>query len=336
MNSFELKRELFQQKVRARIDSRIVACRVDAAHRGDRILISGFVMYPQVEVFVRSAATEIFGNSIDLDLTVLTTAHPPTFKAVAVPAASFWARTASPGYLDMLNQAFYGSVVRAFFEEKKYTYAQHPDGYVGYVPTKDLVPVTEDVYLRWKNGPCAVLKTPLQLNGVELAPGVRLAYERGSVRLLDGTSARVPSGSVHLVDPHKSGIFERLMRHAESFNKTPYLWGGKTEAGIDCSGFTQSVFQQERIFLPRDASMQAYVGEVVGIMGSRELIPGDLCFFMNKHARVFHVAIYAGNNSYVHSCFNRGIIRSSFSRSGQNYIVRFGQNFVFGRRVHIL
>ena len=81
--------------------------------------------------------------------------------------------------------------------------------------------------------------------------------------------------------------------------QTPYLWGGKSIFGIDCSGFVQQVFKSAvDIKLPRDAYQQAELGEEVAYTDAAE---GDLAFFTNKSGRVIHVGILTGNGKIIHA-----------------------------------
>jgi gamma-D-glutamyl-L-lysine dipeptidyl-peptidase len=93
----------------------------------------------------------------------------------------------------------------------------------------------------------------------------------------------------------KNGIIETAML----FLNTPYLWGGKTPFGIDCSGFTQIVYKLSGIRLRRDAAQQAEQGETLSFMEEAE--PGDLAFFDNDEGRIVHVGIVMDNNKIIHA-----------------------------------
>lgn len=92
---------------------------------------------------------------------------------------------------------------------------------------------------------------------------------------------------------------QELIELSFKYINTPYLWGGKSTFGIDCSGFTQMVYKIAGYFLPRDASEQALVGEVLGFIEESE--PGDLAFFENEDGKIIHVGIILSDNKIIHA-----------------------------------
>ena len=90
-----------------------------------------------------------------------------------------------------------------------------------------------------------------------------------------------------------------LVSTAKLFLSSPYLWGGKTVMGIDCSGFTQVVFKSHNIQLQRDAWQQAQQGEVVDFLSLS--LPGDLAFFDNDEGKITHVGILINNAEIIHA-----------------------------------
>lgn len=90
-----------------------------------------------------------------------------------------------------------------------------------------------------------------------------------------------------------------LIDTAFMYLNAPYLWGGKTPFGIDCSGFTQMVYKLNGYKLLRDASQQATQGEVLSFIEESE--PGDLAFFDNEEGNIIHVGIMLENNYIIHA-----------------------------------
>ena len=92
--------------------------------------------------------------------------------------------------------------------------------------------------------------------------------------------------------------FHSLEEIALSFLNSPYLWGGKTKFGTDCSGFVQSVFKIYGKILPRDSYQQALIGTEVNLENSKA---GDLAFFGKKIDAITHVGIVISNKRIIHS-----------------------------------
>ncbi|WP_119079730.1 C40 family peptidase [Chitinophaga alhagiae] len=86
---------------------------------------------------------------------------------------------------------------------------------------------------------------------------------------------------------------------AHNFLNTAYLWGGKSVFGVDCSGFTQSVYKMLGIPLLRDAYQQATQGADVGLL--QEARPGDLAFFDNEAGRITHVGLLLSDHEIIHA-----------------------------------
>ena len=98
-----------------------------------------------------------------------------------------------------------------------------------------------------------------------------------------------------------SGIKQKndIIKTAFMYLNAPYLWGGKTPLGIDCSGFTQMVYKLNGYKLLRDASQQASQGEALSFIEESE--PGDLAFFDNEEGTIIHVGIIMKNNYIIHA-----------------------------------
>lgn len=92
---------------------------------------------------------------------------------------------------------------------------------------------------------------------------------------------------------------ENIVKTAFLYLNAPYLWGGKTPFGIDCSGLTQMVYKLNGYALPRDAKDQAMQGEVLSFIEESE--PGDLVFFDNEEGKIIHVGIMMQDNYIIHA-----------------------------------
>jgi cell wall-associated NlpC family hydrolase len=121
---------------------------------------------------------------------------------------------------------------------------------------------------------------------------------------------------------------------ARTFLKTPYVWAGKSKAGIDCSGLVQVAFESAGVLLPRDADQQANVGRLVATRWHRDaLLPGDLLFFLSPvRGNVHHVGIYLGNDEFIEAA--EPMVKITSLRQGaSNYDAKRAETFAWARRV---
>ncbi|MGB1282046.1 MAG: C40 family peptidase, partial [Schleiferiaceae bacterium] len=118
---------------------------------------------------------------------------------------------------------------------------------------------------------------------------------------LEGNEVKIGSYKFHFNGPLQNSSKNRgtLIETALSYTGTPYLWGGRTTFGIDCSGFTQMVYRMNGIYLPRDASQQAKKGTTLSFL--EECQPGDLAFFDNAEGAIVHVGIVMEDYKIIHA-----------------------------------
>ena len=99
--------------------------------------------------------------------------------------------------------------------------------------------------------------------------------------------------------PGENPRINSIIEDSMLFINAPYLWGGKSPFGVDCSGLTQTVFKVNSIELLRDAAQQASQGETIGLIDEAE--PGDLAFFDNEEGKIVHVGLFIEKYKLIHS-----------------------------------
>ena len=122
------------------------------------------------------------------------------------------------------------------------------------------------------------------------------------------------------------------LKLARQMMGTPYLWGGNSSKGNDCSGFTQNIFEASGIQLPRDARQQALYGkEIVPNNIWSNIQPGDLLFF-GKEDRVTHVGMSLGQYDFIHQGGMVGI--NSLTKASIVFAPKRLDTFLFIKRIH--
>lgn len=202
---------------------------------------------------------------------------------------------------EMVSQMLFGDVCHILQKtEHWYQVRTTADSYQGWVNPKQLTPLSDD-------------------DLTALIPSLRQVHDRlipievdDTFQMMVPMGARIPNGTIHLgghTYRPTSGAgtpAADLSDYALRLLGAPYLWGGKTLMGVDCSGLVQVAAANVGIQLPRDASQQALVGQPIQ---PSEIGRNDLCFFANDAGRVTHVGISLGDGRILHASGNVHIDR---------------------------
>jgi len=160
------------------------------------------------------------------------------------------------------------------------------------------------------------------------------------VFLPDGRTGYVEKNQVENLEKWRKNVslnVDNLINTAKKFVGFPYLWGGTSVKGFDCSGFTKVVFKMNGFELPRDADQQSYLGvEIDPGKDFENLKPGDLLFFGQKSEegkpeKITHVGIYLGNKEFIH-CSGKVSI-DSFDPKAPNFNEYRYKTFVKAKRL---
>lgn len=203
---------------------------------------------------------------------------------------------------ELVTQLFFGECYQVLQTEGNWLQIQiAADNYIGWLDFKQHFPVTYDYFLEWK-----ATQHPRSLDIVQTVSSANTVTPIliGSVLpFFDGITLRVGheklvynGRATNLSTDYRPAVLSKI---ANTFLKAPYVWGGKSIFGIDCSGFTQQVMGICGIQLPRDAWQQVALGEEVHFVSQTRV--GDIAFFENAEGRIIHVGILLENQQIIHA-----------------------------------
>ncbi|SFB76066.1 SH3 domain-containing protein [Zunongwangia mangrovi] len=225
----------------------------------------------------------------------------------------------------LVTQATLGMPVKVYKKEGSWYYIQSPDGYLAWVDYGGIQNMTKEAFAAWKSKEKLIYLNPYgkslksAKNDAEvvsdLVAGDILEFtaENGNfyeISYPDGRTAFVPKSDAK---PYKTWLAdlevdgESLISTGEKLMGLPYLWGGTSPKGVDCSGFTKTVYFLNGMVIPRDASQQVHTGVLVDSTRNFEnLVAGDLLFFGrpatdSTKERVVHVGMWIGDQKFIHS-----------------------------------
>jgi len=243
-------------------------------------------------------------------------------EVVVVPVANMYSKPTDKS--DVVSQAIYGSTVTLLQARGEWSQIQTPDRYKGWTPSRFLrIVLTGDGYA--SSGPTVqveslfaniyaepditkhkpVITIPFEVR-LEVVDGdARTGGDAGKrshegwvqVRLPGQSTAWIQAGDV-VSDPKPLTIPESI-ELAKRFLGFPYLWGGRSSFGFDCSGFTQMLVRARGINMPRDADLQAAWSGMIPVERA-ELQAGDLLFFGSSAKNITHTGMYIGDGQFIH------------------------------------
>ncbi len=226
---------------------------------------------------------------------------------------------------EMASQALMGTPLRILEKEDNgWLLVQTPDQYISWVDRGAITMMNKDGIDRWKNALKIIYtraygsayseanEESATVSDLVVGCMMELISEVGEfyqVQFPDQRKGYVSKREANMYNQWLSSLTpteENLVKNSKRMMGVPYLWGGTSFKGVDCSGFTKMVYFLNGIVLPRDASQQVSIGETIDKTGNwSDLKPGDLLFFGDKREdsseKVVHVAMWLGNGEYIHA-----------------------------------
>lgn len=201
---------------------------------------------------------------------------------------------------ELISQIILGEPYKVISKEDKWSQIETlNDNYIGYIDNNQL-PLSPINFTKSTSIVC------IKNNAFIKIQNNRIALPFGGVLYNDDINTlKIKYNSKDFITPQSSNIklFESILK---KWISVPYLWGGKSTWGADCSGFVQTAFKVLDISLPRDAYQQAEVGKTVSLENSKM---GDLAFFKNKEGRIVHVGIILWNKGKVSIIHASGMVK---------------------------
>jgi hypothetical protein len=216
-----------------------------------------------------------------------------------------------------------GTPIQIYKQQNNWYYVQLPDGYLGWLDQGALVKITPQEYSDWQVAKKVVVVAPFDL--IYSDPGKEVLSDVVEGNILEAAgqtdqfqTVKLPDGRTGIINEKsiisyerfiniREPLLENILSTAHQFMGRPYLWGGTSGKGMDCSGFTKTIFYLNGLEVPRDASQQVHIGvEIHTDTTLQNLMPGDFIFFGNKKTsskeeKITHVAIYLGDGKIIHS-----------------------------------
>lgn len=205
---------------------------------------------------------------------------------------------------EMTTQLLFGDLFQVTHRFKNWVRIRQAfDNYEGWIDEKQYFPMNEKMYRTLVNLPTSV--------SLDFVNYVSTSNHNFLIPVMIGSSFpglfqdtfyigdTIYTFQGESLPPDTNPDRNRIIENALVFRNAPYMWGGKSPFGIDCSGFTQIVYKTSGIQLLRDTSQQVTQGETVHLLS--EAAPGDLAFFDNEEGKITHVGVLLSNDKIIHA-----------------------------------
>ncbi|MEX0273140.1 MAG: NlpC/P60 family protein [Flavobacteriaceae bacterium] len=305
-------------------DKRVAHFQVEAKKKGEHYVLTGESNLPEAVEVLKSNLAEKGFSVID-SITVLPEAPLNGLVQGLVNISVANLRSHPKHSAELATQATLGTPLRILKHQGDWYWVQTPDGYLAWVDHGGIIPVLGQEMDAWLQAPKIIFTTTYGHAFANETGGGSIVSDlvAGAIlRLVNETDAHYqvgfPDGRMAFVKKEEGQPFnqwldslpysrEHLVNTAKTLVGAPYLWGGTSTKGVDCSGFTKTIYFMNGMIIPRDASQQVHTGiSIDSIRNFENLQQGDLLFFGRKatdstNEKVVHVGMWIGNDEFIHS-----------------------------------
>ena len=274
----------------------------------DDFMLTGAVLDEQTKTAVITHLQSKLSQKIDGSQVTILRQPTPTNLQVSTTITTLFE---DPGWINKpASQLLNGQTVEYLQEKEAWVFVRQMDGYLGWMYRPYLGETDPSTNTHLVCAPVAMLKDKPQsdanlVSRVLAGTAVSIqetANEWGKIKLVGGITGWLPLQHLREQNSHpqaEDALRQQMIADAHTLIGVPYLWGGSSAYGIDCSGFAQLVHWLSGITLLRDADMQMENGRIVEPPHQ----PGDLFFFgaSGGHRRISHVGISLGGWEMIHS-----------------------------------
>jgi len=322
-------------------DARVVLFDVEAEKQGDSYILRGESNNREALTSLKEKlkadnisfkdSTQLLPNKKELD--------GKTRAVVKISVANI--RDEPKHSAQLVTQATMGMPLHVYKKRGGWYYIQTPEGYLGWVDYGGLHSMDQQEFNNWKGTEKLIF---LETSGnaytkpntnsqrvSDLVAGniLELLGKQNNFYRVKYPNSKEAFVEIAYAKPYKEWLTnleqnqENLVKTSKELMGAPYLWGGTSPKGVDCSGFTKTVFFLNGMVIPRDASQQINTGEIVDTDKSFEnLEKGDLLFFGkpatdSTSERVIHVGMWIGDNKFIHSMGEVHI--SNFDKDAEDF-----------------
>jgi hypothetical protein len=205
---------------------------------------------------------------------------------------------------EMVNQALFGEAFEILDRKNEWTLIRlGHDGYSGWMLDRQIQGITQEEYRQLVDQPQTLVSDAVDLIEHDSPSMTRTIVAGSPLPFYDAEQHVLRVGTEPFLFQGRTAqrlrTREELLLNAYLYANAPYLWGGRSAFGIDCSGLTQMAYRLTGISLLRDASQQATQGRTLDFLAEAQA--GDLVFFDNEEGNIVHVGIYVRENRILHA-----------------------------------